>query len=308
MISGSPRQPFFAFANIFNTHEGQVSEDDLTRTNTFMLTPEQRHDPAKMVLPPYLPDVPAVRRHIANYYDAMTANDYWVGQVMAALDRQGLTDNTLVCVFSDHGWGFPRGKRWLYDTGIHVPLIMRWPGHIKPGTVRNDLTAWVDLAPTALQAAGVQIPAQMQGKPLLAPSRTSRLYVFAARDRVDEISEHVRCVRDERFKYIRNFNPELPYSQPDPYADVRPSMAVLHKLHEAGKLDAIQERWFTPTKSRQELYDTQADPWEIHNLADEPGHQATLKEMSAALDRWIVDTRDMGEIPEDELNRRGILG
>ncbi len=307
-LAKAPREPFFAFGNIFNTHEGQISSDEDTQDNTAMLTPQQRHDPAKMVVPPYLPDVPQVRRHIANYYDAMTANDYRVGQVLAALDRQGLADNTIVFVFSDHGWGLPRGKRWLYDTGIREPLIVRWPGRIQPGTVRDELVAWIDLAPTALHAAGVAIPRQMQGHALLDPQTKRRPYVFAARDRADETFERIRAVRDERFKYIRNFYPELPYDQRIKYAEHRPSMVALRELHAEGKLNATQEQaFFAAVKPPEELYDVQADPWEIHNLADDAQYAARLKQMSAALDQWMVETKDMGEIPEEELRRRGIL-
>jgi len=307
-IAQIPKQPFFVFANLFGTHEMQVSAAWLAAKSTAKLSPEQRHDPAKMVVPPFLPDTPEVRRHIANYYDAVTVDDMRVGEILASLDRQGLADNTIVFLLSDHGYGLPRCKRWLYDGGTHVPLIVRWPGHIKPGTVREDLVAWVDMAPTVLHLAGLAVPSRMQGQVFLGPDAAPpRRYVYAARDRMDETFDRIRSVRDERFKYIRNFHPELPYSQPIPYMDSIVSMKVLRTLHAQGKLDATQELFFAPTKPKEELYDTQADPWEIHNLAADPKFQAPLLEMRAALDQWIVDTKDLGEMPETELVKRGLI-
>src|SRR5262249_43754393 len=152
-----------------------------------------------------------------------------------------VADNTVVFFFGDHGWGMQRGKRWVYDSGIHVPFLVRWPGKIKPGTVRDDLVSFVDFAPTVLALAGVQVPQRMQGQVFLGDkAATPRQYVFAARDRMDETYDRIRCVRDKRYKYIRNFHPELPYAQHIEYMDQMPTMRMWRKLNAAGELKGPQ--------------------------------------------------------------------
>jgi uncharacterized sulfatase len=304
-----PRQPFFAYINLGVVHESQVRAGAAQHAkNTARLRPEERHDPLKVRVPPYWPDVPEVRRDIAQYYDLMTAADHQVGDVLAWLDKYGLAENTVVFLFSDHGRGMPREKRWVYDSGIHVPLVVRWPGEIKPGSVRNDLIAFVDFAPTILTMAGASVPANMQGGVFLGDRRArQREYIFAARDRMDEAPDRIRAVRDKRFKYIRNFHPELPYAQRIPYNEENPTMRAWRRLHEEGKLKGPPALFFAPTKPAEELYDTLTDPDEVRNLVADPKYRKTLVRMRAALDKWISETRDMGEIPEEELIRRGVV-
>jgi len=223
-------------------------------------------------------------------------------------DKQAkLTDNTVVFFFGDHGWGMSRGKRWLYDSGLQVPFLVRWPGVIKPGTVRDDLVAFLDFAPTVLSIAGVNPPERMQGQVFLGDGARPRKYVFAARDRMDETFDRIRSVRDERFKYIRNYYPELPYAQHILYMDEMPTMRVWRQWAADGKVKGPQALFFAPTKPKEELYDTRADPHEVQNLADDPAHADKLKELRAALDQWVKDTNDLGEVPEDELIRRGLV-
>jgi N-sulfoglucosamine sulfohydrolase len=309
LAAAPPPQPFFAYLNLGIVHESQVRGDAARHaTNTVRLKPEERHDPAQMKLPAYWPDAPEVRHDVAQYYDLMTAADYQVGDVVAWLEKYGLAKDTVVFLFADHGRGMPREKRWVYDSGIHVPLIVRWPGRIPPGTVRDDPVAFVDFAPTVLSMAGARVPTRMQGQIFLGPQRAKeREYVYAARDRMDETPDRIRAVRDRRFEYIRNFHPELPYAQRIAYNEENPTMRAWRRLYEERRLAGPPALFFAPTKPREELYDTQTDADEVRNLASDPRYGAVLQRMRGALDRWIRETRDLGAIPEDELVSRGLV-
>jgi uncharacterized sulfatase len=295
MTKGQLKEPFFAFINLFVTHESQIRvPKDAYDKNTARVKPAQRHDPAKVSLPPYYPDAPEVRHDVAVYHDNITAMDYTVGDILKWLDDKKLADNTIVFFFGDHGWGMPRGKRWPYDSGLRVPFLVRWPGVIKPGVVRDDLVAFLDFAPTVLTIAGAPVPERMQGQVFLGEHAKARKYVFGARDRMDETFDRIRTVRDERFRYIRNYYPELPYTQHILYMDEMPTMRVWRQ-------------WAADGKLAEELYDTRTDPHEIKNLADDPAHADKLKELRAALDRWVEDTEDLGKVPEDVLIQRGLV-
>jgi len=308
-LTNFPRQPFFAFINLNVSHESQIRADKEQREkNVSRLKPAERRDPARVEVPPYYPDAPEVRRDIASYHDLATAVDYRVGDVLKALEQHGLASNTVVMFFGDHGWGMPRGKRWVYDSGIRVPLIVRWPGKIEPGSVREDLVCFLDFAPTVLSLAGVTVPSEMQGHIFLGPHRApERKYIFAARDRMDETYDRIRAVRDRQFKYIRNFHPELPCAQRIQYMELMPTMAVWREWNAQGKLSGAQKLFFAKTKPREELYDLDADPHEIKNLAGSWKHRARLRELRTALDRWMAETGDMGAVPETELIARGLV-
>jgi N-sulfoglucosamine sulfohydrolase len=307
-LKNPPKEPFLAYINFTVTHESQVRPTpEQFKKNTIRLKESEFHDPSKVPIPPYYPDAPEVRRNIATYYDNITAMDYLVGDVLKAIDDHKLGDNTVVIFFGDHGWGLSRGKRWLYDSGLQVPFLVRWPGKIKPGSIRDDLVSFVDIAPTILSLTGVPIPERMQGQSFLGEKAKERQYIFAARDRMDETYDHIRAVRDKRFKYIRNFYPELPYAQHLLYMDQMPTMQVWRKWNEEGKLKDSQKLFFAATKPKEELYDCEKDPHEIHNLAELPEHQEKLKELRSALDKWIVDTKDLGDVPETELVKRGLV-
>lgn len=302
-------KPFFAYINYTVTHESQARANEAQyKKNTTRLTDDQRHDPAKVKLPPYYPDTPEVRKCVATYHDNITAMDYLVGDVLKTLDDRGLSDNTIVFFFGDHGWGLSRGKRWLYDSGIQVPMLVRWPGHIKPGTVREDLTCFIDLAPTVLSLAGAEVPKEMVGRVFVGENKQpAPEYIFSCRDRMDESYDRMRSVRGERFHYIRNFHPELPYAQWINYMDEMPIMKTWRKMAFEGKLNETQMLFMAPTKPEEELYDNQADPHEINNLAKDPKHQEQLKVMRAALDQWMKETKDMGGMPETEMIKKGIV-
>ena len=204
---------------------------------------------------------------------------------------------------------------------------MRWPGHIKAGEVRDDLVSFIDFAPTMMSLAEISKPdltgklpnvpggkdftkefyPPMQGTVFLGPNAQKRNYIFAARDRMDETYDRIRAVRDKQFEYIRNFEPQLPYSQRIAYNELMPTMQIWRKWNAEGKLNDTQKLFFAPTKPKEELYDCNADPYEVHNLASDPKYAKKLKELRGELDKWIKQTHDMGAIPETELIKRGIV-
>ncbi|MFM1770152.1 MAG: Choline-sulfatase [Verrucomicrobiota bacterium] len=305
-----PRErPFFAYINFNVTHEGQVRQGEAAfRRDTERLKPEQRHEPARAVLPPYYPDVPEVRRDWARYYDLGTAMDYLAADVLEALDRGGLASNTVVFFFGDHGRGLPRGKRWLYDSGIHVPLLVRWPGRIPAGSVREDLVCFLDFAPTLLSLAGAPVPAELPGRVILGPrTGPEPAYLFGARDRMDEAPDRIRYVRDRRYKYLRNFEPERPYAQRIDYMEQMPTMQAWREAFAAGRLSGSSALFFAARKPAEELYDVETDPHEVRNLAGDPAQAGRLQAMRAALDDWIRRTGDLGAVPERELVERGMV-
>lgn len=290
-----PEQPFFAVFNPTRTHESAMWSEN---------TPEVTFDPDSIVLPPYFPDTPEVRLAMARMYTQIERSDQHLGEVLAQLEEDGLADNTIVFHWSDHG-PLPRGKRWLYDAGLHVPLIIRWSGHIPPGQISDRLVSTIDLAPTVLSVAGIEIPSHMQGRAFLgSQAAPARRYIYASRDRHDEAYDMVRAVRDQRFKYIRNYYPNQPYLLWLPYHNRHPIVQEMWRLHQAGQLHGAQALLFQNERPPEELYDTQSDPYEIHNLASDPAYAKELRRMRRALDAWLDEVGDLGREPESEMVRR----
>ncbi len=252
------------------------------------------HRPADVVVPPYLPDVPETRKDLALYYDEITRLDRYVGDVLAELDRQGERDNTLVLFISDNGRPFPRAKTTLYDSGIKTPWIVRWPKQVKPGSVSNSLVSSVDIAPTFLDLAGVKAGSSFQGKSIAPalknPRAMIRETVFAERHWHD-FDDHARSVRSDRYKYIRNYYPDLPGTPP---ADAVRSLTfqAMRRLRDAGKLSPQQLGCFLKPRPEEELYDTESDPHELRNLASDPRYAATLNQLRRALAEWQRTTDD----------------
>lgn len=289
-----PGQPFFMQVQLHGGkyREGKNWSDTVQRA---LGTPTR---PEAVKLPPYYPRDPVLLDDWARYLDAVRYTDQQVGDVLQRLEKEGILDETIVIFTTDHGISHARGKQFLYDEGIHVPLIIRGPG-IARGKVRDDLVEHIDIAATSLALAGIAIPRTMQGHDLFAPSGMGRDAVFSARDRCDETVDRIRSVRTERFKYIRNFYPARPHLQPNRYKDAKPIVRRLRELHERGQLDALQERLlFAPTRPKEELYDLQSDPNEIRNLADDASYRSTLEELRGRLDRWIAETGDRSQQPE----------
>ncbi len=254
--------------------------------------------PDDVTLPPYYPRDPVLLRDWAAYLDAVRFTDQHVGRVIARLESEGLLENTLVIFMTDHGISHARGKQFLYDEGTHVPFVVRGPG-IAKGAVRDDLIMQIDMGALSLAAAGIPIPAKMQGRDLFAKDYEPREAIFAARDRCDETIERLRSVRTDKFLYIRNFHPQRPHLQPNAYKDGKSIVQTLRSLHADGKLPAISESLlFSPTRPAEELYDYQSDPFQLTNLASNPEFKTQLESHRAKLDQWMTDTQDKG--PESE--------
>uniref|UniRef100_UPI003567705B sulfatase/phosphatase domain-containing protein n=1 Tax=Stieleria sp. TaxID=2795976 RepID=UPI003567705B len=225
--------------------------------------------------------------------------DVMVGEVLARLEKEGVLENTIVLFMTDHGISHARGKQFLYDEGLHVPLVIAGPG-IPAGTVREDVVEHIDIAALSLAAAGIAIPNSMQARDILADDYAPREAAFAARDRCDETVDHIRSVRTKDFKYIRNFLPERPYLQPCAYKDAKAILIALRDEHAAGKLNDTQELLFRQTRPAEELYDLKNDPHEIHNLAGDPQFAEKLTELRQRLDVWMEETDDQGRRAESE--------
>jgi arylsulfatase A-like enzyme len=290
-------QPFFAVFNFTTSHESQVAPKP--GKNSFRVPPE------KVVLPPYHPDTPVIRRDWANYYDQMTRLDVQVGELLKELALEGLADETIVVYNSDHGGALPRGKRNIHDSGTRVPLIIRLPNKwaalapAAPGEWVDQLVSFVDLPATFLSLCGASVPKNYQGKVFLGPRQDPpRQYVFLYRGRMDERYDTVRAVRDRQFRYIHNYSPQRSWGQHYAYPfEVLPSMRSWHAAFEAGKCNAVQARYWQE-KPAEELYDVAADPFEIHNLAGDPRYADRLQNMRRTLRDEMIATRDTGFIPE----------
>ena len=294
---------FFSVFNFTTTHESRIWPDPARAFEAMGLPASAAHappsplstDPATVSVPPYYPDTPVVRRDIAQQYDNIAAMDTQAGVILDQLREDELLDNTIIFFWSDHGDGLPRHKRWLYDSGLHVPLIIHTPGQTP--AVDGSLVSFLDLAPTVLSIAGVEPPAHMQGRPLSGKfegSKPPHDYIYAARDRFDEQYDLVRGVRGIQYKYIRNYRPEKPYALWMAYANVMPTMQELFRLHANNQLTGAQMLWMRPKRPVHELYDTVTDPHEVINLAYDPAFKDELKRMQKALDDWITESRDWG--------------
>jgi N-sulfoglucosamine sulfohydrolase len=307
-------QPFFSVFNFTTSHESQIRLPEAQYQKRMAgFTPRERHDPAEAPIPPYHPDTPEVRRDWARYHDMITFMDKQAGEILGQLEADGLAGDTIVFFFSDHGAGMPRSKRWLYDSSTRVPLIVRFPSGYeslapgRPGTATDRLVSFVDFGPTVLGLAGVDVPSHMQGRPFLgARAAAPREYVYGFRDRMDERTDLIRSVRDARYKYIRNYMPQLPWfgSQHISYMYEMPTMRAWQRLADQGKLAGASAVFMARSKPTEELYDTQADPFEVRNLADAPEHRDALHRLREAHRAWQEEVVDLGLLPEADLRTR----
>jgi hypothetical protein len=275
-------QPFFAVFNPTLTHESGMWREGGTNQGWDV---EAITDPARVTVPPWLPDTPNVREAIARHYDNIARSDQELGKLLAQLEEDGLAENTVVMVWSDHGEGLPRAKRTPYDSGIRIPLIVRWPRQIEPGSVSEQLVSLIDLGPTVLSLAGLELPYHLQGQPFLGPQNTPRQYVFAHRDRQDIAYDMRRAVRDSRFKYIRNYFPGTPHFNWEPYASKHLAMRQLQRLYREDALDGAAQTLFEP-RPAEELYDLEHDAHEINNVTQNPEYADELNRLRAVLDEW----------------------
>lgn len=303
-------QPFFAVFNYTGTHESQIFNEAAHRATTAGVAPCDR-DAAAATLPPYYPDTPTVREDWGRYYDTIAALDRWFGRMLAQLEEDGLAEDTIVFFWSDHGVGLPRAKRWLYDSGMRVPLIVyvpeKWRGRagVAEGGVDDRLVCLMDLGPTALNLAGVAVPEPMQGRAFLGPNAPPpRTHLFAARDRMDERYDVIRAVRDRRYKYIVNFQSWKPYYQHVSYGEQCGVMKEIRRLSAEGSLPAAAATFTADSKPFEELYDLRNDPHEIRNLIGEPSLREVVREMRGLQRQWMIETLDLGLVPESEIARR----
>ena len=286
--------PFFAVFNFGVTHESQIwrrAEDSLWIDSNL-----------DVPIPPYLPDTEPVRQDVRRMYSNIRILDSRIGEMLDQLEADGLLDNTVIFFYSDHGGPLPRQKRQLYDSGLHVPLIVRFPEAQLAGTVDSQLISFIDLAPTVFSLAGIPLPDYLEGQAFLGAQRASeaRRYIHAAADRFDMEYDTKRAVRDARYKYIRNLRPELGYYLAVTYREQMASMQELLRLRDEGGLTPAQAQWFRTSKPVEELFDTQADPHELNNIAHEPVHAARVSAMRAEMDRWMSAVNDPGTMPEME--------
>jgi N-sulfoglucosamine sulfohydrolase len=291
----APDTPFFSVFNYTVTHE----------SGTFKQCSPIVVDPSKVTLPPYYPDRPLLRQDLARHYDNIAVLDRQVGDLLKQLREDELLKNTIIFFFSDHGDGLPRMKRWVYDSGIQVPLLIRYPDQQQSGTINEELVSFVDFAPSVLSLTGIPIPGHMQGQAFLgSQQQPPRKYIYAARDRMDPAPETIRAVRDKRFKYVRNYRTDLPYIGFIPYRDRAAGMKDLLQLIEQQQLGPDQWQFSARKKPLEELYDTHHDPHEIHNLAAEPRHLEKLAELRSAHLAWTAQTKDLGHLAETDLIKK----
>ncbi len=285
-------QPFFAQINLSDSHRA--------------FTAPKHADPAKVALPPYVPDHPIAREDMAKYLDEVTSFDRQVGLILAQLEADGLLDNTIIIVFGDNGECHVRGKQFCYEEGLRVPLVTAWPrgfpapARHKAGTIDERLLMAIDLAPTMLDLAGAKIPAKMQGQIFWGErAAKDRHYVFGARDRCDMTVMRIRTVADRRYRYIRNFTPETPFFAYNAYKEKQyPLWTLMPKLHKEGKLNPVQAFLCQPRMPDEELYNLKDDPHQIRNLAKSAAHEDTLRRLRGVLNDWIEETNDQGRVME----------
>lgn len=307
-------QPFFAVFNFMTTHQSRTSawpHEQFEKEVGSQLSPGERHDPARMSPPPFYPDTAESHRAWARYHDCITRMDQQAGELLDQLAADGLAEDTIVFFYADHGMGMPRGKRCLQDSGLRVPLLIRFPkkwAHLapsQPGSTSGRLVSFVDFAPTVLSLCGVKAPAHFQGSAFLGPDAGApHEFIHGARDRVDEAFDLSRSVRDARWLYIRNFMPHLPWMQPESYSDTSTFRQEFKRLAAAGKLAPAPMTYAAPRRALEELYDTGADPHQLQNLAAAPEHRAVLEKMRAELRRWQLATRDAGFLTEPQMSAR----
>ncbi len=290
-----PGQPFFARITFSGTHR-QFERD-----------PVRPIDIDDVELPPYYADTPLCRRDWANGLEQMQIVDREVGELLKRLDEEGLTDNTLVFFCADNGRCHIRGKQFLYDGGIRVPLIVRWPGKIAPGQVSDDLVMAIDICATILDVAGVEPPVPLHGKSLFGEEIKHRKYIFAARDKMDETHDAMRAIRSRDYKLILNLMPERPYLQFNRYKEgAYPMLAEMSVLYLEGKLTPEQAAFFAPHKPPIELYDLRTDPYELHNVADDPRYAEVKATLLAELENWRKNViHDKGV--DDEFRAEGVF-
>ena len=286
--------PFFSIVNFGVTHESQI----WARANDTLLVAAD----AEVPIPPYLPSTDLVYQDVRRMYSNILRLDARIGDVLEELESDNLLEETIIVFYSDHGGPLPRQKRQLYDSGLHVPLAIRFPNQQLAGMTDDQLISFVDLAPTTFSLAGVPLPEYLDGQAFLGTQRAGapRSFIHAAADRFDAEYDTKRAVRDQRYKYILNLRPDLGYYLAVTYREQMATMQELLRLRDLGELDEYQAQWFRESKPEEELFDTENDPYELRNLADDPSYSERLALMRTELENWMADTGDPGAMDEME--------
>lgn len=305
------KQPFFAVVNSLES-EYDIYDRQSAKKARVEWVGEREHEriatPEQVVPPPYYPDHLVVREEWARYLNSVSGMDKRIGEVLEQLRRDGLEEDTVIIFFGDNGRLEPRGIHWCYDSGLRVPMIVRWPKHFpvppecRPGIVNDQVISLIDLTATTLGIAGVPRPPLMQGRTLLGDNADApRRYAFSARDRIDETVQRIRSVHDGRYHYIRNFTDGPTFASLNRYKEkCFLILPLMRELHAKGKLSGPPAALMDMRGPSEELYDTEVDPHEIRNLVDSPGadDRKALSRLSAALDTWMTETGDRGAIAE----------
>ncbi len=305
-------QPFFSIFNLMLTHQSSIFGADSVydkRIRRFLqyITPTS---PDSLVLPPYYPSTPETRKLWARYYTNVSIVDYQFGEILRELEEDGLTENTIIFFYSDHGTGMPRHKRALHDSGMKVPFMIHIPEkyasafNFKPGTTNDNMISFIDLVPTLLELTGISVPDELPGKPIISKGKVAQKdYIYGSSDRVDEGFELARSIRTRQHLYIRNFLPHLPLLQPNWYTDQSEIMMELNRVRTNKDLSPAQQDMFTSQRVPEELYDVENDPHQIRNLVNDPGYHEILMELRRTLKQEILKNFDTGFAPEPELIR-----
>jgi N-sulfoglucosamine sulfohydrolase len=290
-------KPFFSIFNF-----GVCHESGMWRNADHPL----RVDPDSVPVWPYYPDTPLVREEIARMYSNILEMDEQVGEILDQLEADSLMDSTIVVFYADHGGPLPRQKREIYDTGLKVPMFIRYPDKRMASAYEDKLVSFADFAPSLLSMAGIEPPEHMQGRAFAGQYEdpNPRQYIYAARDRLDSEYDMVRGVRDKRFKYFKNYQPEKPYFMEIRYREQMRLMRALHEYDSLGQFNEQQALWFQESKPDEELYDLENDPYELNNLAENPEYQDKLQELRQKLVEWQEKYGDKGFIPETEMLRQ----
>ena len=304
-----PEQPFFSVFNFMVTHQSQTRYgiEKLNEINS-TLDEKDRINPDDVEIPPYYPDTPIVGNNIASLYTQVHIMDKKFQEIINQLEQDGLRENTIIFFYSDHGTGLPRGKGYLHDTGIKVPLIIEFPEkykHYSPakaGAFSDELVNFIDFPPTVLSLTGIDPPKHMQGNPFLGQyKKDSNDYVVSIRDRRDEVLMFSRSIRTDKYHYIRNFLPHRPRMQRNFYSEITPIRQELRRLDNLGLLQSNEDWLMEDSVPVDELYDTETDPHELNNLAQEAEHLEIMELLKRNLFSWMVETKDLGLVPEYEM-------
>jgi len=293
----TPGQPFFSIINFGVTHESQIWEkaSDSLWIDSILEVP----------VPPYLPNTPVALKDIRRMYSNIKEMDDQVGKIIAQLEADGLLDSTIIFWYADHGGPLPRQKRLCYDSGLRAPLIIRYPQQWNAGQIDSQLISFVDFLPTILSLANTAVSGPTDGQAFVGKfkAKQPRTYIHGGADRFDEKYDMIRAVRDQRYKYLRNFDTTKPYYLAVQYRENMPIMKEMLRLKDLNALNVIQSQWFRPRKVAEELFDTYADPYELNNLATLPIYKQKLEELRNECDRWMKSIEDKGLIPEQDYIR-----